>query len=113
MKLFWYLEGVYRSLRWRLKLAMIVAKSILTGLATGLMVAMIWILLVVVIPFLIQTYAVTRDAPVEVADASRVVRDSVSSRSFSEWPVLGMALLGFAGGFYWELQRAAARTRTH
>jgi type II secretory pathway component PulF len=86
---------------------MIFVKSILIGLVAALTLPAIWILLVVVIPLLVQIYAVTHD----VGQTMETSRLNVVGY-FSDWPVRGLAVLGFAGGFYWEFRRAS-RIRTH
>lgn len=80
---------------------MIYVKGILVGILAALAASVLYILAVFVLPLLLPFLL------------SRITGNSGGAgASFSTGPVLGIALVAFAAGFYWEFRRVS-RTRRH
>ena len=78
---------------------MIYLKGILVGILVAVAASVLYVLAVFVLPLLLPFLL------------SRITgTGGVAGASFSSGPVLGIALVGFAAGFYWEFRRAS-RTR--
>ena len=76
-------------------------KSILVGIVAALVASVIYILAVFVVPILLP-FLLSRVAGTAGA----------AGASFSEGPVLGIAAVAFAFGFYWQFRRGSrARPR--
>ena len=80
---------------------MIYLKGILVGILVAVAASVLYVVGVFVLPLLLPFLL------------SRITGTAgAAGASFSTGPVLGIALVGFAGGFYWEFRRAS-RTRRH
>ncbi len=80
---------------------MIYVKGILVGILAALAASVLYITAVFVLPLLLPFLL------------SRITGNGGGAgASFSTGPVLGIALVAFAAGFYWEFRRVS-RTRRH
>jgi hypothetical protein len=82
---------------------MIYLKSLLVGSIAAMAASVIYILAVFVLPILI---------PFLLSRVTGNVGAGAAGASFSSGPVLGIALVAFAAGFYWEFRRVS-QTRRH
>ena len=82
---------------------MIYLKSVLVGMVAALVASVIYILAVFVFPLLL---------PFLLSRISGT--GGTAAASFSSGPVLGIAVVAFAAGFYWQFRRASqTRPRAH
>ena len=82
---------------------MIYLKGVVAGMVTALVASVIYILAVFVLPLLLP-FVLSRIAGTGGA----------ATASVSEGPVLGIAIIAFAVGFYWQFRRGSqARPRAH
>jgi hypothetical protein len=81
-------------------LAMIYLKGILVGISVAVAASVLFVVAVFVLPLLLPFLL------------SRVTGNGgMAAASFSSGPILGIALVAFAAGFYWEFRRASTTRR--
>jgi hypothetical protein len=82
---------------------MIYLRSLLVGIMAAMVASVIYILAVFVLPVLM---------PFLLSRVTGDVGAGATGASFSSGPVLGIALVAFAAGFYWKFRRVS-QTRRH